>query len=135
MQCIKEKLLSLQGEAQAFHNQKVDSSVDCHDFANAKSRNDKGYFANAQYDKIEKELEKLYKELESKAFVDYRVDIQAMLQDREFHALSLDEKLKVLYAILDSNMDYVLYDDIDDSEYGVSDELRELNRIFYGEEE
>ena len=37
----KEKLLSLRGEAQAFHNQKVDSSVDCHDFANAKYRNDK----------------------------------------------------------------------------------------------
>ena len=120
----KEKLLSLQGEAQAFHNQKVDSSVDCHDFANAKSRNDK---------EVEKELEKIYNDLESKAFVDYRVDIQAMLQDKEFHALSVDEKLKVLYAILDSNMDYVLYDDIDDSECGVSKELKELNRIFYGD--
>ncbi|BAM15105.1 conserved hypothetical protein [Helicobacter cinaedi PAGU611] len=82
---------------------------------------------------IEKELEKIYNDLESKAFVDYRVDIQAMLKDKEFCALSLDEKRKVLYAILDSNMDYVLYDDIDDSEYGVSDELRELNKIFYGE--
>ena len=120
----KEKLLSLRGEAQAFHNQKVDSSVDCHDFANAKSRNDK---------EVEKELEKIYNDLESKAFVDYRVDIQAMLQDKEFHALSVDEKLKVLYVILDSNMDYVLYDDIDDSECGVSKELRELNKIFYGE--
>ena len=30
-------------------------------------------------------------------------------------------------------MDYVLYDDIDDSEYGVSKDLRELNRIFYGD--
>ena len=120
----KEKLLSLRGEAQAFHNQKVDSSVDCHDFTNAKSRNDK---------EVEKELEKIYNDLESKAFVDYRVDIQAMLKDKEFHALSVDEKLKVLYAILDSNMDYVLYDDIDDSECGVSEELKELNRIFYGE--
>ncbi len=120
----KEKLLSLRGEAQAFHNQKVDSSVDCHDFTNAKSRNDK---------EVEKELEKIYNDLESKAFVDYRVDIQAMLQDKEFHALSVDEKLKVLYVILDSNMDYVLYDDIDDSECGVSKELRELNKIFYGE--
>ncbi|TLE09518.1 site-specific DNA-methyltransferase [Helicobacter bilis] len=82
---------------------------------------------------IEKELEKIYNDLESKAFVDYRVDIQAMLKDKEFYTLSLDEKRKVLYAILDSNMDYVLYDDIDDSEYGVSDELRELNKIFYGE--
>lgn len=99
---------------------------------NAESKRD--FSPTAQNDKeVEKELEKLYKELESKAFVDYRVDIQAMLQDKEFHALSLDEKLKVLYAILDSNMDYVLYDDIDDSEYGVSKELKELNRIFYGD--
>lgn len=118
----KEKLLSLRGEAQAFHNQKVDSSVDCHEVVPT-SRNDK----------TEKELEKIYNDLESKAFVDYRVDIQDMLKDKEFHALSLDEKLKVLYAILDSNMDYVLYDDIEDSEYGVSKELKELNRIFYGD--
>ena len=99
---------------------------------NAESKRD--FSPTAQNDKeVEKELEKLYKELESKAFVDYRVDIQDMLKDKEFHALSLEDKLKVLYAILDSNMDYVLYDDIDDSEYGVSKELKELNRIFYGD--
>lgn len=122
MQCIKKSYCHCEAKLKLFHNQKVDSSVDCHEVVPT-SRNDK----------TEKELEKIYNDLESKAFVDYRVDIQAMLQDKEFHALSLDEKLKVLYAILDSNMDYVLYDDIDDSEYGVSKELKELNRIFYGE--
>ena len=45
--------------------------------------------------KWKKKLEKIYNDLESKAFVDYRVDIQAMLKDKEFHALSLDEKLRV----------------------------------------
>lgn len=133
----KERILSLQNEAyslslrgseasEAIHNQKVDFGIDCHEKSSDKSCNDKA---------IERDLEKLYTELESKAFVDYRVDIQAMLQDKEFHALSLDEKLKVLYTILDSNMDYVPYADMEDSEYGVSEELKRLNRIFYGDDE
>lgn len=81
----------------------------------------------------ERELEKLYKELETKAFVDYRIDIGEMLKDKEFHALDLEEKREILIKILDSNMDYVPYDDIEDESYGVSAELMELNRIFYGE--
>ena len=133
----KERILSLQNEAyslslrgseasEVIHNQKVDFGIDCHEKSSDKSCNDKA---------IERDLEKLYTELESKAFVDYRVDIQAMLQDKEFHALSLDEKLKVLYTILDSNMDYVPYADMEDSEYGVSEELKRLNRIFYGDDD
>lgn len=80
----------------------------------------------------EKELEKLYKDLESKAFLDYRVDIQKMLNDREFHTLTLEDKREILRLILDPNMDYVLYGDIEDSELGIDKETKELNKIFYG---
>ncbi|EAL1486611.1 site-specific DNA-methyltransferase, partial [Campylobacter upsaliensis] len=80
----------------------------------------------------EKELEKLYNDLESKAFLDYRVDIQKMLNDREFHTLTLEDKREILRLILDPNMDYVLYGDIEDSELGIDKETKELNKIFYG---
>lgn len=81
----------------------------------------------------EKELNEIYKDLQEKAFVDYRVDIKDMLKDKDFHALSVEEKKKILYEILDSNMDYVLYEDIEDSTYAVSKDLIKLNKAFYGD--
>lgn len=85
----------------------------------------------------ESELERIYKDLQEKAFVDYRVDIKEMLTDKEFEALNLDEKKRILHAILDSNMDYVFYGDIKDEDLGVSSELVELNKAFFkgGEDE
>ena len=84
-------------------------------------------------DKSEDEfLNEIYKDLQEKAFIDYRVDIQAMLKDKEFEALSIENKQKLLYSILDSNMDYVLYDDIEDSEYKIDKDLIALNKAFYG---
>ncbi|EAL3917306.1 site-specific DNA-methyltransferase [Campylobacter upsaliensis] len=83
----------------------------------------------------EKMLDSIYKDLESKAFLDYRIDLDSILKDKEFKELDLQNKKEVLLNILDSNMDYVLYGDIDDRDYAIGDETIELNRIFYGEEE
>ncbi|EAH9136254.1 site-specific DNA-methyltransferase [Campylobacter upsaliensis] len=83
----------------------------------------------------EKMLDSIYKDLESKAFLDYRIDLDSILKDKEFKELDLQNKQEALLKILDSNMDYVLYGDIDDRDYAISDETIELNRIFYGEEE
>lgn len=80
----------------------------------------------------EKELENIYKDLAQKAFIDYRADIKAMLKDKDFRTLSTEKKKKILYEILDSNMDYVLYDDIEDSEYKIDKDLIALNKAFYG---
>lgn len=81
----------------------------------------------------EKKLDSIYKDLESKAFLDYRIDLDSILKDKEFKELDLQNKKEVLLKILDSNMDYVLYGDIDDRDYAISDETIELNRIFYGD--
>lgn len=81
----------------------------------------------------EKMLDSIYKDLESKAFLDYRIDLDSILKDKEFKELDLQEKKEVLLDILDSNMDYVLYGDIDDRDYAISDETIELNKIFYGD--
>lgn len=77
------------------------------------------------------ELEKLYEDLESKAFLDYRYDIQEILKDRDFHALNLEEKKCVLYQILDSNMDYVLLSELGDSSLEIDEQTKELNKIFF----
>ncbi|WP_270984174.1 site-specific DNA-methyltransferase [Campylobacter upsaliensis] len=81
----------------------------------------------------EKELEKLYNDLESKAFLDYRIDLAEILKDKEFKDLDLQNKQEALLKILDSNMDYVLYGDIEDKDYAISSEVIELNKIFYGD--
>ncbi|EPB1161456.1 site-specific DNA-methyltransferase [Campylobacter upsaliensis] len=82
----------------------------------------------------EKELEKLYNDLESKAFLDYRIDLDSILKDKEFKELDLQNKQEALLNILDSNMDYVLYGDIEDKDYAISSEVIELNKIFYGDD-
>ncbi|WP_288644297.1 site-specific DNA-methyltransferase [uncultured Helicobacter sp.] len=82
----------------------------------------------------EKMLDSIYKDLESKAFLDYRIDLDSILKDKEFKELDLEKKKEVLLNILDSNMDYVLYGDIEDKDYAISSEVIELNKIFYGDD-
>lgn len=79
----------------------------------------------------ESELERIYKDLQEKAFVDYRVDIKEMFKDKDFEALNLNEKKRILLSVLDSNMDYVPLSEIKDSKYGISNELMELNKAFF----
>ena len=50
-----------------------------------------------------------------------------------FEQLSLEDKRKLLIQLLDLNMLYVNYSDIDDEEYQVSDGDKSFNRSFYGE--
>lgn len=82
----------------------------------------------------EKMLDSIYKDLESKAFLDYRIDLDSILKDKEFKELDLEKKKEALLSILDSNMDYVLYGDIEDKDYAISSEVIELNKIFYGDD-
>lgn len=79
----------------------------------------------------EQELEKLYKILKEKAFIDYRVDIQEILKDKDFQALDFDNKKAFLLQSLDSNMDYVLFGDLEDKDLQLSKELIALNKAFY----
>jgi len=82
----------------------------------------------------ESELESIYKDLESKAFLDYRIDFKDFLekaQSKEFKDLSLENKKKLLFLMLDTNMDYVPLGDINDSAYDIKSSIKEFNKIFY----
>lgn len=92
------------------------------------------YKEKIQNSNDEKELEAIYKDLESKAFLDYRVDIKEILKDKEFLNLDLENKKEILRLILDSNMDYVLYGDIKDKDYKIDEKTIKLNEIFYGDD-
>ena len=137
---------SLRGfeKAEAIH----ESKIDCHENPNGFSRNDGVensfiyaelmplnalYKARIVQSQSDDELNKIYKDLQEKAFVDYRVDIKEMLKDKDFEVLNLEDKKRILCEILDSNMDYVPFSDIEDSSYGVSSEIIELNKAFYGD--
>ena len=84
-----------------------------------------------QNSRNEAELESIIASMSEKAFIDYRVDIKKALEDKEFSALSLEDKKATLIDCLDRNMDYIPYADINDSEYKISDETKKLNKIFY----
>ena len=58
-------------------------------------------------------------------------DIEAAADD--YAALSLDDKKRFLMEILDKNLLYVNYCDIDDEEFGISDEDKAFTRSFYRE--
>ena len=52
----------------------------------------------------------------------------------DYKALSLDEKKAFVMEVLDSNLLYVNYSDIDDKEFAISDADKAFTNSFYGEE-
>ena len=52
---------------------------------------------------------------------------------KEFEELSFEEQQKFLISLLDKNLLYVPYCDIEDKSYGISEEVKKLNWQFYGE--
>ncbi|WP_258864900.1 site-specific DNA-methyltransferase [Helicobacter sp. MIT 14-3879] len=81
------------------------------------------------------DLESIYKDLRQKAFLDYRIDLKEILKDTEFIELDLESKKKFLLKALDSNMDYIPLDDLEDISYEINKETINLNKVFYNEGE
>ena len=76
-----------------------------------------------------KELESITKDLIEKAFLDYRLEFNRDFKGLE--NLNLEDQKQALKEILDSNMDYLPYSEIEDEDYGIDKETIELNKIFY----
>ena len=82
--------------------------------------------------KTKEELKKLCETMKEKAFLSYKVDIKAVDENaRDFIDLSIADQKRFLLECLDKNHLYVNYSEIDDEEYGVSEEDKKLNRQFY----
>lgn len=80
------------------------------------------------------EVKDIYARIIETGFISSKVnpkDIDANVD--EFDALSLDNQKCFLMELLDKNLLYVNYCDIDDEEYGISDNDKAFTRSFYGE--
>lgn len=93
--------------------------------------------------KTKEELEKLWEMMKEKAFLSYKVDIKAVDENalasakatagkKDFADLSIKDQKRFLLECLDKNHLYVNYSEIDDEDYGVSEEDKKVNREFYG---
>jgi adenine-specific DNA-methyltransferase len=83
--------------------------------------------------KTKDELQKLWETMKENAFLSYKVDIKTIDEHaKDFDDLSIEDQKRFLLECLDKNHLYVNYSEIDDEEYGVSEEDKKLNREFYG---
>jgi len=83
--------------------------------------------------KDKKELQKIWKDMQERAFLSYRVDVKQFNANAAgFGELSLEEQKRFLLEVLDKNHLYVNLSEMDDETYGVSEEDKQLNRVFYG---
>lgn len=68
-------------------------------------------------------------------FISDRVDPRLIdVNAPDFNALTLAEKKDFVMQVLDANMLYVNYSDIDDEEFKISEEDKAFTKSFYGEE-
>ncbi|HEM3667844.1 TPA: site-specific DNA-methyltransferase [Streptococcus suis] len=103
-------------------------------FVYAELKNDAQDFKNAIFEvATTEELLELFKLAKKSSFLSYRIDPKK-LKTNEFSQLSLAEQKQVLSELIDNNNLYVNYADMDDSDYGISDQDKKLNHAFYGKE-
>ena len=81
-----------------------------------------------------KDLDEIFESVINSPFVSSRI-IPGTIKENmdEFKELSSDDKKRLILEILDMNMLYLNYSDIDDSEFTISQSDREFNRAFYGD--
>lgn len=81
------------------------------------------------------ELKKIYDKIIESGFINYKFDAEEFEKNiAEFDALSFENQKKLLTELLDKNLLYVNYYDIDDEEYKISDADKKFTRSFYGED-
>jgi adenine-specific DNA-methyltransferase len=77
------------------------------------------------------ELSAIWNEIHDTGFVSYRA-LPERFDSEAFAKLGFTQQQEALIATLDKNQLYVNYWDIDDTDYGVSDEDKAFNQSFYG---
>jgi adenine-specific DNA-methyltransferase len=82
--------------------------------------------------KSKKELEKIWEEMQKRAFLSWRLDPDKFEKNtKDFADLSLENQKKFLLETLDQNQLYINYSEIEDEMYGVGKEDKKLNKEFY----
>lgn len=82
----------------------------------------------------EEALTDIHNRIMKSGFISYKVNPTDISEAAsEYAALSMDDKKRFLMEILDKNLLYVNYCDIDDAEFSISDEDKAFTRSFYKE--
>jgi adenine-specific DNA-methyltransferase len=77
-------------------------------------------------------LRTVWQEMKALAFLSYKIDPQTIdSHAKEFEQLSLDDQKKFLLELLDKNMLYVPYSEMEDETCGIPKEVKTLNHKFY----
>ena len=80
------------------------------------------------------QLVELYNQIVHSKFISTKVNPKTLDENvTEFETLSIENKRKLLIQLLDLNMLYVNYSDIDDEDYQISEQDKAFNSSFYGE--
>lgn len=81
----------------------------------------------------EKALSAIWEKMKEKAFISYKVNPKDIDENAdEFSQLSLEGQKRFLIEVLDKNLLYVNYSEIDDADFDVSEEDKKRNHVFYG---
>ena len=79
-------------------------------------------------------LNNLYKEITDSEFISYKADINKLKEsEQDFKELSTENKRSFLIQVLDKNLLYVNYCDMEDEDLAVTEEEKAFARSFYGE--
>ena len=73
----------------------------------------------------------LWNELKKSPYTSYRVDFDKEDADLEFEQLSLEDKKQILFNIIDKNMYYIPYSEIDNEDFTISKGDKAMSRMFY----
>ena len=79
-------------------------------------------------------LNDLYKEITESEFISYKADINKLKEsEQDFQTLQIEDKRNFLIQVLDKNLLYVNYCDMEDEDLAVTEEEKAFARSFYGE--
>ncbi|AXI00974.1 site-specific DNA-methyltransferase [Sporosarcina sp. PTS2304] len=82
--------------------------------------------------KTKENVEEIINVLKENAFLDYRLNIDNLnFYDDRFASLSLEEQQALLIKSLDANQMYLSYSEIDDTQFKITESVREFNNDFY----
>lgn len=101
------------------------------EFVYCELKNDAGDFKNmVMKSKSTEELVELLNIAKKSSFLSYRIDFKK-IKEKDFLELSFVEQKQVLFKLVDNNNLYVNYEDIEDSNYKMSQSEINLNKDFY----
>ncbi|MCT2870994.1 site-specific DNA-methyltransferase [Limosilactobacillus fermentum] len=121
-------------------NSGLSSDVDWHGggsfvYAELMEKN-QGYLKDVQHAETTKQLENVVNRMiAGGADFDFRVDVEKVMQDPEYQAMSLADKKQLMVKVIDKNQLYYAYSDMEDRDVQelMSESDIAFNKSFYGE--